>query len=190
MNKFYSLIVAAVLAFAAIGCQKAPNAQPAACAADSTSVAIAFINTDSLLSGYKYAQKLYDELMSKDESARADFNQKYRVFQQDAVEFQRKVQNNGFLSVERAQAEQNRLAKAEQELQELNEKLSNQLAQEQARMSKELNDTLVNFLDQYAKGRYKLVLQTSVMNRTVLYNEPGVDITADVLEQLNARYSK
>ena len=190
MNKVLCLIASALFMLAAVGCQKANNCQSAAVAADSTSLTIAYINTDSLLSGYKYAQKLSSQLMSKDESARADFNQKYRVFQQDAVEFKRKVENNGFLSMERAQAEQQRLQKAEQDLQELNQRLSNELAQEQARMSMELNDTLMNFLNTFGKGRYKLILQTSMMNRTVLYSEPSADITAEVIDALNARYNE
>ena len=94
--------------------------------------------------------------MSQSESSRSDFNQKYRVFQQDAMEFQRKVQNNGFLSMERAQKEQTRLQKAEQDLQELNERLTNDLMQKQAKVNAELRDTLVNFLNEYAASRYSL----------------------------------
>ena len=78
---------------------------------------VAYINTDSLLLNYTFAKEVNDQLMGKEEASRADFNEKAKVFQQDAMAFQRKVQNNGFLSMERAQKEQERLAKAEQDLQ-------------------------------------------------------------------------
>ncbi len=188
MKNTLSALASAVTLMAAVGCQNANNGATSATSADTTSLSIAYINTDSLLFNYNYAIKLNDDLMSKSEASRADFNQKARVFQQDAYEFQRKVQNNGFLSMDRAQKEQQRLAKVEQDLQELNEKLSNELAQEQARMSQELHDTLANFLSTYAEGRYKLILNTSMINNTVLYSAPGIDITAEVTEALNNRY--
>ena len=188
MKKTLLAFASAVALVAATSCQNANNCTTTAVCADTTALTIAYINTDSLLFNYAYAIKLNDDLMSKSETSRANFNQKARVFQQDAMEFQRKVQNNGFLSMDRAQKEQQRLAKVEQDLQELNEKLSNEIAQEQARMSQELHDTLANFLNSYAEGRYKLILNTSMINNTVLYSAPGIDITAEVTEQLNQRY--
>ncbi len=149
---------------------------------------VVYINTDSLLIKYEYAKVLNDVIIHKEESSRTDFNQKYRVFQQDAMEFQRKVQNNGFLSLERAQSEEQRLAKAERELQELNSKLSNELLREQERINKELRDTLTNFLKGYsAEHGYNLVL-SNTLGDNVLYSAPGVDITNEVVTILNKRY--
>jgi outer membrane protein len=149
---------------------------------------VVFINTDSLLLKYEYAKVLNDVIMHKEETSRTDFNQKYRVFQQDAMEFQRKVQNNGFLSLERAQSEEQRLAKAERDLQELNSKLSNELLREQERINRELRDTLQNFLKSYsAKHNFKMVL-SNTLGDNVLFNTPDVDITNDVVDHLNKRY--
>ncbi len=183
------LALAALACSLFIQCQPSGNQASSAAAADSASVAttIAYINADTLLMTYDYAKKLNEAIISKSESSRADFNQKYRVFQQDAVEFQRKVQNNGFLSMERAQKEQQRLQEAEAKLQELNETLTNELLREQDRINRELRDTLTTFLNQYAKGRYSLIL-SNTSGDNVFYSAPGVDITADVVEQLNARY--
>ena len=188
MKKTLIAFASAVALMATTGCQNTNNSTTTAVYADTTNLSIAYINTDSLLFNYAYAIKLNDDLMSKSESSRANFNQKARVFQQDAIEFQRKVQNNGFLSMDRAQKEQQRLAQVEQDLQELNEKLSSEIAQEQARMSQELHDTLANFLNTYAQGKYKIILNTSMINNTVLYSAPGIDITAEVTEELNNRY--
>lgn len=188
MKKSICAIAAVAAMLLAVGCQTPTTTTVAVSTADSTALSIAYVNTDSLLLGYEYALKMNDDLMKKIESSRADFNQKYSVFQQDAVEFQRKVNNNGFLSLERAQSEQQRLQKAEQDLQELNERLQNELAREQARLSQELHDTLENFLKVYAEGRYSLILSNN-MGDNVLYSIPCLDITAEVVEQLNARYA-
>ena len=111
-------------------CQQANQAPSVAnVQSDSAQFGIAYVNTDSLLTGYDYAVKMSEQLNDKAERSRTDFNEKARVFQQEMVEFQRKVQNNGFLSMERAQKEQARLQQREQELQELNQKLSAELMQ-------------------------------------------------------------
>ena len=150
---------------------------------------VAYINTDSLLLNYTFAKEVNEQLMGQEEASRADFNEKAKVFQQDAVEFQRKVQNNGFLSMERAQKEQQRLAKAEQDLAQLNQQLTNALMQEQDKLNRQLRDTLMNFLDEYAKAHpYKMIL-SNTLGDNVLYAAEGVDITAEVTEALNARHA-
>lgn len=189
MKKTIIALSAAALCFAT-ACQQAPKAPSPALANDSTALAIAYVNTDSLLSAYEYAKVLSDELMSQSENKRTDLNQQLRVFQQDATEFERKVQNNGFLSMERAQSEQQRLQRKQAELQALDQQFQQELAQEQARMSGQLGDTLTNFLKEYAEGRYQLILSTNMMNGSVLYSAPGIDITAEVVEILNARYAE
>ena len=154
----------------------------------SSDLNIVYINTDSLLMKYEYARVLSDILIKKEESSRTDLNERVRVFQQDMNEFQRKLQNNGFLSLERAQNEERRLINKEQELQELNEKFMNELMREQDKMNRELRDTLTMFLSSYcAKHSYELVL-SNTLGDNVLYAEKDLDITDDVVEILNERY--
>lgn len=150
---------------------------------------IVYINTDSLIIKYEFARYLSEELIKKEEASRTDFNEKARVFQQDMVEFQRKVQNNGFLSLERAQNEERRLRQKEAELQDLNSRLSNELMEHQGKMNQQLRDTITSFLDEYCKTRpYRLVL-SNTMGDNVLHAAPQLDITNDVVEKLNNRYA-
>src|SRR5690554_5668824 len=98
---------------------------------------IVFVNTDSLIIKYDLARELSEELIRKEESSRTDFNESVRVFEQDMMEFQRKLQNNGFLSLDRAQSEERRLRQKEQELQALNTRLTNDLMEAQNTRSEE-----------------------------------------------------
>jgi len=149
---------------------------------------IVYVNTDSLIIKYEFARQMSEELIKKEEASRTDFNEKARVFQQDMVEFQRKVQNNGFLSLERAQSEERRLRQKEQELQELNTSLSNDLMVHQERMNQQLRDTITNFLEVYCKDKaYKMVL-SNTMGDNLLYATSELDITNEVVEILNKRY--
>lgn len=190
MKQQLGVLGAVLLMFAVVGCN-APSAsdQVSASTVAASQMPIAYINTDSLLVNYELAKQKNDELMSKQESSRVEFNQKANVFQQDAVAFQRKVQNNAFASMERAQSEQQRLQKMEKDLQELDQKLSNELMMAQSKVSAELRDSITNFLNEYAKDKYSLILSSNAMNDNVLYSAPGVDITAEVVKALNARYN-
>jgi len=151
---------------------------------------LAYINTDSLLIKYDYAKLLKEKMLKKEESSRADFNEKAKVFQQDLMEHQRKLQNNGYLSLDRAQKEEQRLAKANQDLQELNTRLTNELMTEQNKINAELRDTLISYLKEYNKGKGYKVILSNTMGDNILYSEGGADITNDIVEALNARYNK
>lgn len=187
-----SNLVFAVSAFSLVAllgaCNNESSAPVVAEAAPKADNGIVFINTDSLIIKYEYAHQLSEELIKKEESSRTDFNERARVFQQDMVEFQRKVQNNGFLSLERAQSEERRLREKEQELQELNNRLSNDLMQHQERMNQQLRDTITAFLDGYSKEKgYRLVL-SNTMGDNLLYGAPDLDITQEVVDSLNKRF--
>ena len=151
---------------------------------------IAYVDTDSLLLQYNYAKKINEDLLSQEEKSRTSFNEKANSLQNDVAEFQRKVQNNGFLSLERAQQAQEELRAREAQLQELNQKLSRQLMEEQERVTKQLRDDISSFLKEYNKNKgYKIIL-SNAMGASVLYSEKSVNITKDVVAALNANYEK
>jgi outer membrane protein len=149
---------------------------------------LAFINTDSLLIKYEYAKLLKESMLGKEEASRADFNEKAKVFQQDLMEHQRKLQNNGYLSIDRAKKEEQRLTKGNKDLQDLNTRLTNELMAEQNRINNELRDTLINYLKEYNKEKGYKVILSNTMGDNVLYSADGADITEDIVNALNARY--
>src|SRR5690554_4807951 len=83
----------------------------------SVKLPIAYVNVDSLLLNYQFAKESNESLMKKQEDSRLDLNVRARSLQGEMNEFQRKLENNAFLSRERAEQEQNRLMKKEQDLQ-------------------------------------------------------------------------
>lgn len=149
---------------------------------------LAFINTDSLLVKYEYAKLLKESMLSKEEASRANFNEKAKVFQQDLREHQRKLQNNGYLSLDRAQKEEQRLTKGNKDLQDLNTRLTNELMAEQNRINQELRDSLINYLKEYNQEKSYKVILSNTMGDNVLYSADGVDITNDIVDALNTRY--
>ena len=77
---------------------------------------IAVINVDTLLQSYDLNLEESDRLMRKGEDMRLDLNQRANSLQNEMIDFQKKLENQAFLSRERAEAEQRRLVKKEQDL--------------------------------------------------------------------------
>jgi outer membrane protein len=150
---------------------------------------VVYINTDSLIMNYEYARTLSELLLRKEESSRTDFNERARIFQNEMIEFNRKIQNNSFLSHERAQNEENRLRKKESELQELSARFTNELLEEQERMHQQLRDTITLFLKDYCKDKPYSIVLSNTLGDNILYSVEGLDITDDVVTILNDRYS-
>lgn len=149
---------------------------------------IAYINVDSLLSNYTFAKESNESLIRKQEDSRLDINTKARQLQVEMGEFQRKLEANAFLSRERAEQEQARLVRRQQELQELDGKLSQQLMQVQQKMSEQLRDTINKFLKEYNKDhKYELILSNTASDN-ILFAEKGYDITPEITKLLNERY--
>ena len=156
-------------------------------AAPSEVMPVAYLNVDSLLASYSFAIEASEKLMSKQEDARLKMNTKLRTFQNEVADFQRKLQNNAFLSRERAEKEQQRLAKKEQELQELEAKLTQDIMLENQKLNMQLADSLTNFLQVFnADGRYHVILSNNAKDNVLMAAEQ-YDITAEVIAGMNAR---
>ena len=195
MNKFQTVLnvvlVAAVAALFVI-CFTAKKAEAPAVVVEGSAevMPIAYLNVDSLLVNYAFAQEANEKLMKKQEDARLKLNTKARTLQNEMADFQRKLENNAFLSRERAEKEQQRLAKKEQELQALEAKLTEDILLENQNLNKQLVDSLNSFLNEFnADGRYHVILSNNA-NDNILHAAPAYDITNEVIMGLNARCKK
>jgi len=160
---------------------------------DSTAVfvklPIAYVNVDTLLQDYTYSKELNETLMRKRENAQATLTQKARQLETEMAEFQRKYENNAFLSEQSFKSQQQRLAKKQTDLQKMEETLTQQLLEEQQSMNKVLRDTVYSFLARYnAEKKYQLIL-SNTMNDNVMMSEPAYNITGEVVKALNKSYT-
>lgn len=150
---------------------------------------IAYVNLDSVLVNYTLAQEVSEKLMRKQEDARLKLNTKARTFQNEYADFQRKLENNAFLSRERAESEANRLQKKQEELQALEAQLTEDIMRENQELNMRLADSLTACIDEYNKaGQYHLILSNQGRDNVITATE-GYDITDDVIELLNNRYA-
>ena len=153
-------------------------------------IKVAYVEIDTLLSKYNFCIDLNEAMVKKSENVRLQLNQKAQDLQKQQQEFQTKYQNNAFLSAERAQQEYNRINKLSEDLQTLSDKLQSELAAESEKNNLQLQDSIKNFLKEYNKAKgFTLIISNTGMDN-LLYADHALDITQEVLDGLNARYSK
>ncbi len=197
LNYFFKGVLSSLIVLTFAQCAQKESAKPAA---GNTTVSvseenisngrlnIAYINVDSLLMGYNYAIDLNEALLRKQENARATINEKGKALEKEVDGFQRKLKSNAFLSEERAQQEAMRIQKLEQNLNELSNRLNNELMAEQQQMNMLLNDSVTNYLKAFNKVKNYDMIFTNTLNDNIIIAKPQYDITHEVLEQLNLRY--
>lgn len=150
---------------------------------------IAYVNLDSLLISYNYYKDLSEIIVKKEENARLNIAQEANKLQRDMQDFQKKVENNIFLTTERATQERDRLIRKQQELEELNARLTQELMAEQQKMTEQLRDSLVAQLQVFNQDKKYQVIFSNSSTDNILLAEKVYDITDEVLEFLNKSYS-
>ena len=154
----------------------------------SVTLPVAYVNVDSLLMNYNFAKDLNEALMRTEESSRASLTQKERQLNAAAQEFQRKLQNNAFLSQERAEQEQQRILKMQQEYQQMAERLGQEFALEQQKLNMELSDTVKVRLVEFNKDKGYKIIYSNTRSDNILFADDKYDITKEVTEFLNKKY--
>lgn len=198
MRKFsfvWTLVLGiAVLAIGFSSCtqkqQSASSDQGVTPVANTKVARIVYINTDTLMSQYLLAIELNEAFLKKQEERRTELNVKAKALDQEANEFQRKLQNNGFLTEARAIEARDKLLVKQESLRRLQEEMIEKTAREQGELNKQLFDKLTSFLEVFNKVKgFDIVLSTQ-LGGNVLFAVDGFDITKEVVDGLNEEYKK
>jgi outer membrane protein len=152
------------------------------------SLKIAFVDIDSLLSKYEFSIALNKEMLRKEENMRMTLSEKAKALQADYDDFQRKLQNNVYATRERAEEEQARILKKKEELDKLEQRLISELSAKSQKNNVTLHDSIDSFLKAYnAEKGYDLII--SRVGDNLLFANKALDITEEVINGLNARYT-
>ena len=149
-------------------------------------IIIRYIDEDTVIKNYNLA-KDFQEMATRLEN---EYDQAGRRLSDQITNFEnsmkQKYQNNQYNETT-YNADMQRLQQMQQnaqnELAKLQESSANQMEQSQ----KQLNDSIDKFLQEYAvKNHYDVILKKGAG----FYMNPNLDITEEVVEQLNKRYTK
>lgn len=168
--------------------QGTPDNNPTATAATGKNIKIAFVDIDSLLSKYEFSIILNKEMLRKEEDMRMKLSEKAKALQADYDDFQRKLQNNVYATRERAEEEQARILKQKDALDKLEQRLVSELSAESQKNNITLHDSINSFLKAYnIEKQFDLII--SRVGDNLLYANDALNITEEVINGLNARYT-
>jgi outer membrane protein len=156
--------------------------------AATTAPEIVYINQDSLVAKYDYIKDMNSRLTDKGKAAQADVQSRQQAIQREIAEYQKAA---GTMAADQRQATEQRLQRKGQEFQQYQQNAGAQVQNDQINEQTKLYEKLVEFTKTYAKEKgYKMILTYQKGNTTMLYGDPSLDVTADVVKRLNEAYTK
>jgi len=186
-----SIHFSAVLVFFAMtffGCQNqgAPIATTTPNGTANSELSVVFIQSDSLQTGYEALAKELERLQENATKAEENINREANALQREVAQLQNKAQQ-GLLSPNQIQSEQQRIARKDQEILQKREVALTSIQQEQftlqARFTEEVREILEALKEE---NGYDYILNQGG-GSGVLVTNPAYDITELVLERLNAK---
>lgn len=186
---FFAVLLLYILHFKTkANCQNSqPTINSVLSNASSKNMAIAYINSDSILEKYTYYQALKSGLESKQARLEADYSNKMKRLQEDYYDYQTKAQK-GLLTRNEMQDKEVSLQQRQQELSLLNQKLSDELLKDEQDIQKQIYDSVKKVTDMINKdGKFEVILN-SASKMNVITADPKLDLTSAILELLNERY--
>ena len=150
---------------------------------------MAYINIDSLMNNMDMFFDVRSKLVDKQKSSEAELNSRSKVFEKEAIDFQEKVKK-GLVTRSRAQEIEQELYQEQQNLIGLKDKLSMELAEEEQVMNRQLIYYITDYLKEYNEEKYFQFIISNSFGGPLLYASDKQDVTADVIEGINAKYAK
>ena len=187
----YSFIALAIVMSASCSKTTEENNTAAPAAADSAgapaAAVIRYIDGDSLMAKYNLAIDINEAMLRRSNQLDNEQMKRGNEINRLGNEIQNKYKNNGYLTEESFNADQNRLAKMQNDAQTYLAKLQRDAQNEMMQYQLQLNDSVQNFIKDYAKQKgYDVILYKA----STVYIVPKYDVTNDVIEGLNKRYTK
>lgn len=150
---------------------------------------IYYVKIDSVISNFNMAKDLTGDLEKKFNASDATLKSRQEAYQRDVNDYQYKAQR-GLITRSDAQNIEQQLYSKQQELLKLQQDLSNEIGEQQTVMNRQVINAIMEYMQENsAEFKYKYVLGTS-FGGNILYANDSLDITRNVIDGLNAKYSE
>lgn len=201
------LIAVAALALGMVACNNTNNNAATTQGEEVTTPnrgKIAYFYIDQVVAEYQFAKDKQAEFQTKYEQATKKLSATENAIQKDytklqnkVVELQEKVNKvlitraNAEVEMQKLQAEevkiQERISRHQQEAQ----KVGNELAEEEMVINNQIVNSVYEFVAKLnADLRFDIVLSSSTTGGPIINANPALDLTAEIIEGLNAEYKK
>lgn len=146
-----------------------------------------YVDLDTILSQYNLAKDYNEEIIRMQTQMESEVKKHENSIQSLAGQMQNKMQNNGYLTKESYDADQQKLNAMQANAQRSVGSLQQNFETKAMKAQQTVNDSIKAFIEDYNK---KHGYDAIFFKAATLYINPELDITAEVVEGLNARYNK
>ena len=148
---------------------------------------ILYVNSDSVNSGYVF----FAELERKFEEDNKVREEKLRSKQASLQKMLKDYENNVMtMTTRERQKEEEKIGSYQQSLQNDMQELSQMAGMQEAEMINQIYDTLFVFFKDYAKQKGADMIFTFQKGGQIMYINENLDVTGEVVQQLNARHER
>ncbi len=159
------------------------DATATATADDAPDLALAYINSDTLLARYRYYEEVSDKLEKKKKKLQQEYARRAEGLQKQFEDYQRTATN---MTIGQARAVEEDLTRKRQNLLQYQETITQELMKEEAAITQELYDKVASYLKTYGEENNLQIVFTYSASSSLIYANEGLDITNQVIEGLNA----
>lgn len=146
---------------------------------------IAYVNTDTLWQNYDFYQEMKEDLLKEKQILEKQYENRVRKLEEKVLRFREKAP---YLSQREGERQQTAIMEEEQQIVQLQEELSLQLAESESDKNKAIRGKILSELESFNKELgYDFILGYS-LSSDVIYAEKSLDVTETVLNRLNAKY--
>lgn len=191
-TKTIILATAALLTLGMAGCNNSDSKQNPEAAAPVIAeggLKIAYVDTDTIMAKYQYAIDLNEELLAYKDQQEKYYQQQVTAFQTDYNNY---LQTGASLTLTQQQTKEAELKQRAEKMSTLEQELMAKVAERQLSENTKLLNAIFAFIREYnaANQQFDLILRKSFNDTPVLYANPAMDITEEILAGLNEEYKQ
>ena len=149
---------------------------------------IAFVELDSVIANFQMAMDKATELEEKTKSSEAELASKSQAFDRDVRDFQNKVQKGLVTRATAAEMEQT-LTQQQQTLLARRDEMAYNLNEEGLVAQRQVIEYINMYLVEFNGDRGFQYILAKQFGGPVLFSDSTLDVTADVIAGLNAKYN-
>ena len=144
---------------------------------------VLYLNTDSLLVNYTLFQESKAKLEAEQSKLENDMQRQAMNLEKEMMDFQ---QQYGGMTQSQVDKKREELGRKEQNLLAMRDQLASQLLEQEQAINKQIYDSIYNYLLRFTQGKDVQYILGYSPGGSVLYAKEDLDITAQVIEGLNA----
>ena len=155
------------------------------------STSVVYVNIDSLLTKMEMYKDIQTQLAKKQMDLEANFAVRYKSFEKNISDVQKRF-SDPLAIITPIQKEQidKQLSQQKSDLENLQNNYMTQLQQEGAVANKRIVEYIVDYLNEYTKGKDIQYVLSYGFGGNILYTDKELDLTNEVLSGLNEKYLK